>query len=847
MLKLVLRGIRANLGRLFMTLISVVLGVSAVSGSFILADSLRAVFNGISEDAFAGVDAQVRALEPELSSSDLTVLRFDDDLIDEISELDGVNYAEGGLFAFEQVYSIDSDGEIVRPQGPPVFTASWGGDSPVSSFTLLEGSAPTGQQVALDKAQTDSGGFELGQMVTLSLPSGEPGQFELSGIIDFGEGGTGGAYFILFDLPTVQSILGAEGEVDSIVVNADGGLASEALLDSIATLLPEGLEVVSGEAVIDESQEDFGSFISVFGNILLGFAGVILFVSTFIIRNTFAILVGQRTKQLGLLRSIGASAGQIRRMVLSEAVVIGLLASALGLVGGLGIASLLKLLFSQGGGGFPEGPTEIRIRTIVVVLLVGLGVTVGSALLPAMRAAKVSPLEAIRDGGKTGRTNKFRLIAGAAVLLPGLALLFTGMFGSVDSLSLRLTCLGLGAALTFIGVAMLSGLFAGIVSYKIGAPAEQVSGITGRLGRENAARNPERTAATASALMIGLALITGVSVLAASLLRSFDALLEDSITADLFIFEENQGLPFSPVLIEQLDALPETDLVAGYTTVRALVAGEQETFTAFNTEVGDQVVSFNVVEGIAAIGEDAVAVSEPEAELRGLSIGDSVAIEMEDGFQTDLTVEGIFEENGVIDSDWIMSIDFAEPHANIAGIDYAGMTYAEGVSPEAGRAAVDGLLRAFPQLSSQDNSDFKETFTSQINSLQLLVNGLLALCLIIAFFGIVNTMALSVLERTREIGLMRAVGMTRDQLKRTIRWEAIIVSLFGSFLGVALGLLLGWAGVIAIPDNVISKIGIPWVQLAVFLIGGGVLGVIAAFFPAARAAKMNVLDAIASD
>ena len=846
MLKLVLRGIRANLGRLFMTLISVLLGVAFVSGSFILADSLRAIFNGISEDAFAGVDAQVRAVEPELNSGQ-NLIRFDEAILADIQDLPSVRYAEAGIFAFELVYSVKEDGEINRPLGPPVFTSSWGGESPVSSFTIIEGTAPVGRQVALDKAQVEQGDFKLNDQVTMALPSGELEDFALSAVIDFGDGGTGGAFFILLDLPTTQDVLDADGVVDSIVINAENDVSSEALLSEVGALLPADIEVVTGETVVGEQQESFGTIIDIFGYILLGFAGVVLFVSTFIIRNTFSILVGQRTKQLGLLRSIGASAGQIRRMVLYEALAIGLLASGIGLVAGIGVAWALKWLFGQGGGGFPDGPTQILPRTIVVVVLVGLVVTVGSAMVPAFRAAKVSPLEAILDGGKKGRSNRFRALAGSGVLIPGLILLFTGMFASIDSTTTKLTAIGLGAALTFIGVAMLSGLFAGMVTYKIGAPIESLTGITGRLGRDNAARNPERTAATASALMIGLALITGVSVLASSLLRTFDELLEDSLTADLFIFEQNQGLPFSPVVVDQLDSLPDTDLVGGYASVEVAINDNAENAYAYNSEVGDRVVNFAITEGTANLSPNGIAIWDEEAAERGLALGDSVTIRLEDGFETELTVEAIYEDKSILDANFLITRDLMAGHLNVDAVDFVGVTYAAGADPVAARTAVDEILKAYPQLSSQDNTEFQEQVKSQIDSLQLLVNGLLAMCLISAFFGIVNTMALSVLERTREIGLLRAVGMTRKQLKQTIRWEAIIVSLFGSLLGVGMGLLLGWAGVVAIPDSFISKVGIPWFQLVIFLIGGGVLGIIAAFFPASRAAKMDVLQAIATE
>lgn len=847
MLKLVLRGIRANLGRLIMTLISVLLGVAFVSGSFILADSLRAIFNGISEDAFAGVDAQVRAVEPELNSGQ-NLIRFDESVLADIQDLPSVRFAEAGIFAFELVYSVKEDGEINRPLGPPVFTSSWGGENPVSSFTIIEGTAPVGRQVALDKEQADQGDFKLNDQVTLALPSGALEDFEMSAIIDFGDGGTGGAFFILLDLPTTQDVLDAHGVVDSIVINAENDVSPENLLSEVGAVLPAGIEVVSGETVVGEQQESFGTIIDIIGYILLGFAGVVLFVSTFIIRNTFSILVGQRTKQLGLLRSIGASAGQIRRMVLYEALAIGLLASGIGLVGGIGAASALKWLFGQGGGGFPDGPTQILPRTIVVVVLVGLVVTVGSAMVPAFRAAKVSPLEAIRDGGKQGRSNRFRALAGSAVLIPGLILLFTGMFASIDSTTTKLTAIGLGAALTFIGVAMLSGLFAGIVTYKIGAPIEALTGITGRLGRDNAVRNPERTAATASALMIGLALITGVSVMASSLLSTFDELLEDSIAADLLIFEQNQGLPFSPVLVDQLDSLPDTNLVAGYSAVEVAINDEPVRAYAYNSEVGDRVVNFGILEGTANLSPAGIAIWNDEAETLGLALGDSVSIRLEDGFETNLVVEAIYEDKSpLIDVNFLVTQELISGHLNVDAVNFVGVIFADGADPVAGRAAVDDVLKAYPQLASQDNTEAQEQFKSQIASLQLLVNGLLAMCLISAFFGIVNTMALSVLERTREIGLLRAVGMTRRQLKKTIRWEAIIVSLFGSLLGVGMGLLLGWAGVVAIPDSFISKVGIPWFQLVIFLIGGGVLGIIAAFFPASRAAKMDVLQAIATE
>ncbi len=847
MLKLVVRGIRANLGRLILTLISVFLGVAFVSGSFVLADSLRSIFNQISETAFAGVDAQVRAIEPEINSSGENLIRFDESLTDAVAALPGVEYAEGGIFAFEQTYSILDDGEVNRPAGPPVFTASWGGPSPVSSFTVIEGGAPVGQQVVLNRSQVDAGGYALGDDVLMSLPTGEPETFELVGIVEFGDGGAAGAYFNLFELDTAQRILNSGDVIDSISVNAESGTNIDELLATISAVLPADIEVVSGETVIGESQDDFGEFIDIFGNILLGFAIVVLFVSTFIIYNTFAILVGQRTKQLGLLRSIGASGPQIRAMVLIEAVIIGIFASIVGLFGGIGVAALLKQLFnSTGDGTFPDGPLQILPRTIIVVVIVGLFVTVTSAVIPAIRASRVSPLEAVRDGGRKERSLTFRLVAGAAVLLPGLFLLGLGMFRDGAGTSTRLTQLGLGAALTFIGVSMVSALFAGPVADALGYPADRIKGVTGRLARDNASRNPQRTAATATALMIGLALISGVAVLTASILATFDELLEDALTADLFIFDDSQGLDFSPVLVDQLDALPETESVAGFADIEAKLDDVVENVAAFDTDTGTKVVNYGIVEGSGEdLGADGIAILEEKADELGLALGDSIGVELEDGFTSTLEVKAIYDDDSVVGRAFIVDRELTDPHMNVPGVGFIGLTYPEGADPVSSRAAVEAVTASFPQLTVQDNTEFQENVEGQISSLQVVINGLLVLCLVVAFFGIINTMALSVLERTREIGLLRAVGMTRNQLRSAIRWEAVIVGLFGAVLGVLMGLLLGWAAVLAIPDTFISSVGVPWVTLVVYVFVGALLGVIAAFFPARRAARLNVLDAIA--
>ncbi|MEK9937784.1 MAG: FtsX-like permease family protein, partial [Ilumatobacter sp.] len=423
---------------------------------------------------------------------------------------------------------------------------------------------------------------------------------------------------------------------------------------------------------------------------------------------------------------------------------------------------------------------------------------------------------------------------------PGAVLLGLGMFGDAGSTSATLGLVGVGGALTFIGVSMLSALFAGPVTSGLGLPVAKVKGVTGQLARGNASRNPQRTSATATALMIGLALISGVAVLTQSILDTFNDILEDSISADLFIFESNQGLEFSAALVDQLQPLPEVADVSGFSTVQVRIDGEVRSATGFDSGVGTSVVDFGVIEGVAEIGPGGLGVLDDAAAETGL--------QFEDGFITDIEVRAIFDDASVLDGrQWLLDRSLTSEHVTVDDVSFIGLTYTEGVDTIFARSVVEEVTSAFPQLSVQDNTEFKEEAEGQIAQLQVVITGLLVLCLVVAFFGIVNTMALAVLERTREIGLLRAVGMTRRQLRTSVRWEAAIISLFGSLLGIALGLVLGAAAVVAIPDSFVSSIGIPWGQLVVYALVGGGLGVLAAWFPARRAAKLDVLDAIATE
>ena len=848
-LKLVRRNIAATKGRLLLMLLSIVLGVSFVSGSFLLADSLRSIFSEITETAFAGVDAQVRGVEDELATS-FEPLRFSDDVVDQVVSLPEIELAEPSLSAVFQVFTVAEDGSNNRPQGPPVFAGSWAGESEVSAFNLREGTAPAGAQIAIDSTQAEVHELAVGDSIRVSGPGLEDFlDVTVSGIVTFGETeALGGAYFNLFDLPTMQQLMGAEGLIDGILLNGDDGLSNAQLLSAVEAAIGDqpDLEVVAGTTLADEQSGDFNEIIDILGYVLLGFALVVLFVSIFIIYNTFAILISQRIRQFGLLRSIGMTGSQLSRIVLIEALIIGVIASVLGLIGGIGIAELLKLLFAAGGGEFPDGPLIFKPRTIIIVFGLGIGVTVGSALLPAFASQRIPALAALRDGAAARQSSRSRrILIGGLVTAAGAALLLLGLFGDVATTP-RLASLGFGAILLFIGVAALSVLFASAVTRAIGKPIEAVTGLTGRLGRDNASRNPQRTAATATALMIGLALITGVLVLTESLRSSFDKILDEAVAADLFVYDDNQQFPFASSALERLDALPEIADVAGVADLKVEIDGEVESASGFDVITEDRVLDPKLTEGTYAAGTDGVLLFRDEAEERGLGVGDSVNVRFEDDFSGDFRIVGLFDDNALFGTDWIFDRAFTSQRQNQDAVLFAGATIADGVDIAQGQAAAEAAVASFPQLAIENNAEFKETQEGQINSILYLVFGLLALCIIVAFIGIVNTMALSILERTREIGLLRAVGTSRRQLRSMVRWEAMIVGVFGALLGVVLGLVIGIAAVTAIPDSFISEVSIPWVWAIIFMVIGGLLGMLAAFFPANRAANMNVLDAISA-
>ncbi|MEL7156937.1 MAG: FtsX-like permease family protein [Actinomycetota bacterium] len=741
-------------------------------------------------------------------------------------------------------------------------------------------------------------------------PDGQQ-EFTLTGTIEIPI--TAGAFFVVFDFETAQQLYGKEGQVDAIALSRAPGVEVADMITAVEAVIPPEATVQSQQQIIEESSADFEQIINIFRNLLLGFALVALFVSLFIIYNTFQILINQRLQQIGMLRAIGATKRQIRFGVVIEALIVGIIGSALGIAFGLAVAELIKLAFSAGGG-FPETGTVIAARTIYVCLGVGLVATVIAALLPAFRAGRVSPIAAMRNESPARSSFRRRVIIGSVVLVVGLVLVGLGLVGSGGTVTAIVTQLGIGAVLTFVGVAMLSVLFAGPIvnlmgrSWVLGAAlaglgvalpvlifavgdgvpggivgwitfvlklfvsamaiitgvsilltaatnrgvglGSSAAGLEGRLARQNAARAPQRTAATATALTIGIALVSTVGVIGESLKATFSETLENAINADLFIFDEETQSPFSGQLADDLEALDGIETLARF-RVNEIRLGEDDVqdLAVFDAATGEDIIDFSVSDGsVEGLVDNGVLVFADAAEDRGLSVGDTITAEFPDLETEELTVVGIFEDSSIFPfTNWVIDTGVLERHVNNTDDVFVGAAIAPDADAEAVKAEVVAITDTYSSVSAQDTAEFQESQEGQIDQLVTLINYLLGFALVVAFLGVINTIVLSVVERTREIGLLRAVGMTRDQIRSSIRWEAVIVCLFGALVGIVLGILFGAAAVNAIPESIVSKIAVPLESILFAILAAALAGVVAALLPARRAANLNVLDAIAGN
>ena len=845
-LRLTFRNLAASKLRFLLTSFAVLMGVSFVVSSFVLTDGLTKTFDAIVEDSNSALDAQVRA-RVDFEEVDFVDLPIDEGLVEVVAGVDGVDVAEPG-FQSMLLVPLESDGDPVETTGSPILSFNWT-DPEISGLALAEGSAPeSADEFVMDVDSADRYDFVIGEQYDVVGTAGrEP--FELVGLTRFGEdNAVAGAVLMSFTLDEVQRLTGLDGQIHWIDVAGDG-VDTDTLVSRLNGALPSDVESVSSDVVVAEEKDDFSGALDIFGNVLLGFALVAVFVSTFIIGNTFNILLGQRVKQLALIRALGASRGQVRFSSMLESLIIGVAASIFGLGGGVLLALGLRSVMNAMGFALPAFDIVISARTVIAALLVGIGVTLIASISPARRAATVPPVAAMRPGFRFGSGEGTRRTIIAIVLaVIGVTGVGLGLFGNLDGTPLVLLSLGGGAVLVFVSVAMFAPLFSSPSASFLGLPLEHLpwSRTTGHMARENAASNNKRTASTAAGLMIGLALIGMATVVASSLKSSFRDQMGSTLTAD-YLVNHPSDQNFSEQLAAEVAALPEFSEVSGVRFGSIRVDGDTKDVTSTDFASLIDLLDVGVLSGdpASAANPTSMLIHRDVADDRGLEVGDSITVEFAATGEQPFTIGAIYE-NAFIIGNYALDDSGWEANFDTRDINVVAANIAPDVDEAEAAVALATVEASFPQLEFETNDEFRQRMEGQLDSLLVIINVFLGLAILIALLGIANTMALSVLERTQEIGLMRAIGMTRRQTRSMIRLEAAIVSLFGALLGLVVGLFFGWVAVIAIPESIISSIDIPLGTLAVYAVIATVAGLLAASLPARRAARLNVLDAIAA-
>ena len=842
MLRATIKSLLARKLRLLLSAMAVVLGVSFVVGAFVLTDSLGKTFTDLFATVNKNLAVDVRGVEKVQggAESDGSGRKFVPvSVLDTVRKVDGVAEVQGNIVRadYNQVSVLGKDGKALSTDGAPLIGGNWVDSATLNQQRIIEGRPPRGPtEVLFDPRLAEKAGKKVGDRAVVFTPTGQH-EPTIVGLVRYtnGKDSLGGEAYVLFDTPTAQKMLAVDGYSDVLVAARDG-VSQQVLRDRVAAVLPAGTEAITGPQLADEQATDIQEGIGFLNTFLLVFAAVALFVGAFIIFNTFSILVAQRTRELALLRALGASKGQVTRSVLVEAVVVGGLASAIGLAAGVGVALGLQRLFSAFGAGLPSAPILIEPRTVIVAFAVGIIVTAVSALLPARRAAKVAPVAAMRDAATPDRSLTRQTIVGGVLLAGGSAAMAFGLTGS------GLWVLGLGTVFAFLGVALLSPLVSRPVTGTLGSLFGRR--LPGRLGRQNSMRNPRRTASTAAALMIGLALVSAVGVLGASLKDSVRKTASSALGADFILNPTAVGISEQTVqAVRQQPGIAET---TAFKQARVTLGPESLYPIALpKSAIGSTVSITGETGSVSDLGPGTLLVADKTAKDKGLSVGSTVRATYPDGSSDSLRVVGTYKANDLV-GNYVLDSS-ASTHFDQSLYTAALVKAAPGADLAQVRADLDRVLASAPNVQLQDRSQFVGDITKQIDQLVQFFTLLLALSVLIAVLGIVNTLALSVLERTRELGLLRAVGMSRRQVKRMVRVESVLVAVFGGLLGLAVGAIFGVALQRALVDQGVTELTFPVGQLAVYLLLAAVAGVLAAWLPARRASRLNVLMAIAAD
>ncbi len=847
MFKLSLRDLRAHVGRYVLTFLAVAIGVCFVSGVITLTDTISRTFDDLFAGLNAGTDVAVRGTgQFELGAEfggGIQRPRIAASLADRVAEVDGVAAAE----AYVQGYArpIGPDGE---PYGDPTFGAptigmTWGVVDELNPFELAEGRAPEAPgEIVLDKRTADQTGYRVGDTATFQTAAGV-NRATLVGIARFGTADSpAGSAMTLMDSSTAQSLLARPGQADTIAVLADEGWSQVEVRDAVRAELGDAdIEVITGAALVAEAQDTAQDTFTGIRTFLLVFALISVLVGTFVIYTSFSFIVAQRQRQVALLRAIGASRAQVLTSVVLESLVVGVVASLVGY--GLGVVLATTL-----AGVFVPGSTAVILpRSFVIAVAVGTVVTLASAFFPAARASRVPPVAAMRDVAiDTSHRSLGRLLLGSLLALAGAAALGAGIAGSTVRGQSPLRLSGGGMLALFVATIVLGPIVARPASLGLGRPLRMLRGIVGRLAQQNAARNPKRTASTATALMIGLGIVSLFLVINASLRASLDHMVDDRFSGDVVIDAgtgfAGGGLPGT--VAEEVNALPEVDAASGVRFGFAQIDDEAVAVGGLNADTAFDLFDVEVTAGdVAGLDVDGIGVFDETARNKGWQVGDEIPVVFGDTGAQQFTIAALFDSKDLTGT-YLMGTDSFDANLPDAGDNQVWIRLAPGVTADEALAALEPVVATFPSAEIQDLDEFKDAVKAQYDVILVLVNALLTLTILIAMIGIVNTLILSVVERTREIALTRAVGATRGQIRSTIRWEALLIASFGLVAALTIGVFFGWVLVRALADDGFSVFALPTTQLLAFAAVTGVLTLAAAVFPAAWAGRRRILSAI---
>ncbi|WP_418957441.1 ABC transporter permease [Streptomyces tritici] len=844
MFRTALRNVLAHKARLLMTVLAVMLGVAFVSGTLVFTDTLGNAFRSQSAKSYDDVAVAISARP---SPEDATKTPgLSQQVLDKVAKLDGVASVTGRVDGFAGV--ADKDGKLIG--------AGWsnkgtnfapGADGKDPAYDFTDGAGPTQDgQVALDKDTAAKGGYRVGDTVRVAT-NGPVRAFTLSGVFTTEDGAVNaGGSLILFDTDVAQKLYLKPGWYAEATVTAAKGADDAALADAIVPLLPDFGTAQTGKALADQQAKEIESGLGALNQVLLGFAAIALFVGVFLISNTFSMLVAQRTKELALLRAVGASRRQITRSVLIEALLVGLVASAVGYALGIGLAAGLRSGMSAFGMKVPDGPLVLGATPVLAALAVGVIITMVAAYLPGRRAAKIPPVAAMGSvhAAATVKSLVLRNSIGGLITAIGAVLIFLGASEAGDTGRMLV---GGGAFCALVGVIILIPLLSRPVIALL-KPVLRGFGVAGKLAGQNAVRNPRRTGATASALAIGLTLVTGLSVLGATVGTALDKATVDQIRADYMVtMADGAGPGLDGSALAALRKAP------GVTAVSPQQAGYFEIKGDFRSVSGvtpgdvEKVLNLKTVDGdLGSLARGEVAVADTTAKKQGYEVGDALPVVYGDKKKGTLTVGAVYEESAFT-SPFLLDSKLLDAHEEKPYLPQIFVRMDGGESAANEKALVDALGNN-PAMTVMDKQDVRDAFGGPINMMLNIMYGLLAMALIIAVLGVVNTLAMSVFERQQEIGMLRAIGLDRRRVKRMVRLEAVVISVFGAVVGIGLGSFLGWAVGETFKSSLPNyALVLPWDRIGIFLVLAGLVGVLAALWPARSAARLNMLAAIKAE